>query len=46
VIDPYARAAYRGTPNGLELVRDGELSVPETPIHLSVQELFAELDRV
>jgi Uma2 family endonuclease len=46
VIDPYARVAYRGTPNGLELVRDGELSVPGTPIHVSAQELFAELDRV
>lgn len=46
VIDPYARVAYRGTSKGLELVRDGELSVPETPIHVSAQELFAELDRV
>ena len=46
VIDPYARVAYRGTPNGLELVRDGKLSVPGTPIHVSAQELFAELDRV
>jgi Uma2 family endonuclease len=46
VIDPYARVAYRGTPKGLELVRDGELSVPRTPIRVSAQELFAELDRV
>ena len=46
VVDPYARVAYRGTPDGLELVRDGELSIPGTPIHLSAQELFAELDRV
>jgi Uma2 family endonuclease len=46
VIDPYARVAYRGTPNGLELARNGELSVPGTPIHVSVQELFAELDRI
>lgn len=46
VIDPYARVAYRGTPKGLELVRDGELSIPGTPIHVSAQGLFAELDRV
>ena len=46
VIDPQARVAYRGTPKGLELVRDGELSVPGTPIHVSAQGLFAELDRV
>lgn len=46
VIDPYARVAYRGTPKGLELVRDGELSVSGTPIQVSAQELFAELDRV
>ncbi len=46
VIDPYARVAYRGTPKGLELVRDGELSVPGTPIHVSAQALFAELDSI
>lgn len=46
VIDPYARVAYRGTANGLELLRSDELSIPGTPIHLSTQELFAELDRV
>lgn len=46
VIDPYARVVYRGTPKGLELVRDGNLSIPGTPIHVSAQELFAELDHV
>lgn len=46
VIDPKARVAYRGTSNGLELVRDGELNVPGTPIRISAQELFAELDRI
>jgi Uma2 family endonuclease len=46
VVDPYARVAYRGTANGLELVRSGELAIPGTPIQISVQELFAELDRV
>ena len=45
VIDPYARVAYRGTRNGLELVGPGELTVPGTPIHIVLQDLFAELDR-
>jgi hypothetical protein len=27
-------------------LRSDELSIPGTPIHLSTQELFAELDRV
>jgi Uma2 family endonuclease len=46
VIDPAARVAYRGTANGLELVRDGELTIPETPMRIVLAELFAELDRV
>jgi Uma2 family endonuclease len=46
IIDPYARVVYRGTQKGLELVRNGELSIPGTPIHVSAPELFAELDRV
>lgn len=46
VIDPYARVAYRGTPNGLELVRTGELTIPDSPIRVLLEDLFAELDRV
>jgi len=46
VIDPYARTAWRGTANGLELVRNGELAIPGTPIRVVLDELFAELDRV
>jgi Uma2 family endonuclease len=46
VIDPTARVVYRGTANGLELIRSGEMSIPGTPIRVSAQELFAELDRV
>jgi Uma2 family endonuclease len=46
VIDPYARVAYRGTDSGLELVRTGELVIPETPIRVVPEELFAELDKV
>jgi Uma2 family endonuclease len=46
VIDPAARVAYRGTADGLELVRSGELAIPETPIRIILADLFAELDRV
>ena len=46
VIDPAARVGYRGTANGLELARSGELAIPETPIHIVLADLFAELDRV
>jgi Uma2 family endonuclease len=46
VIDPNARVGYRGTANGLELARSGNLSIPDTPIRIELAELFAELDRV
>jgi len=46
VIDPAARVGYRGTAEGLELVRSGELTIPETPIRIVLADLFAELDRV
>jgi Uma2 family endonuclease len=46
VIDPYARVAYRGTAAGLELVLEGELAVPGTPIVVRIAELFEKLDRV
>ena len=46
VVDPYARVGYRGTANGLELVRSGELSITGSPIRIVLEEIFAELDRV
>jgi Uma2 family endonuclease len=46
VIDPAARVAYRGTANGLELVRTGEVTVADSPIRIVLADLFAELDRV
>jgi len=46
VIDPYARVAYRGTQNGLELVRTRELTIAGTPIRVIPEELFADLDSV
>jgi Uma2 family endonuclease len=45
IIDPEPRIAYRYTAAGLEQVRTGELTVPETPIRVLLSELFAELDR-
>jgi Uma2 family endonuclease len=46
VIDPYSRTAWRGAANGLELVRNGELSIAGTLIRVVLDELLAELDRV
>jgi Uma2 family endonuclease len=46
VIDTAARVAYRGTANGLELVRTGEVTVADSPIRIVLADLFAELDRV
>jgi Uma2 family endonuclease len=45
-IDPYARVGYRGTADGLELARSGELTIPGSPIRIVLTDLFAELDRV
>jgi len=45
VIDPYKRVAYRGTESGLELLADGELTVPGTDIRVSARELFERLDQ-
>ena len=45
IIDPEPRIAYRYTSAGLEEVRTGELTVPETPIRVVLSEMFAELDR-
>ncbi len=46
VIDPAARVAYRGTANGLELVRTGEVTIADSPIRVVLTDLFAELDRI
>ncbi len=45
IIDPEPRVAYRYANSSLEEVRDGELSVSETPIRVVLSEMFAELDR-
>jgi len=44
VIDPSARVAYKAGSTGLDLVRSGELTVPDTLILVSVIELFQKLD--
>jgi Uma2 family endonuclease len=46
VIDPHARVAYRGANTGLELVPGGMLTVPGTPIRVSISELFGKLDQI
>ena len=45
VIDPKTRKAYYAMPAGLEEVTDGWLEVPGTPIRVSLDELFFEMDR-
>jgi Uma2 family endonuclease len=46
IIDPYSRVAYRGTAAELERVPTGDLTVPDTPIEVRTNELFARLDRM
>jgi Uma2 family endonuclease len=45
IIDPEPRIAYRYTGSALDEVRNGELAVPGTSIRVSLDEMFAELDR-
>lgn len=45
IIDPEPRIVYRYTGTGLEEVKTGELNVPGTPVHVVLEEMFAELDR-
>lgn len=46
VIEPSARVAYRGTPNGLERIVGGVLAIAGTHIAVQLAELFAKLDRI
>jgi len=45
VVDPDSRRAYIFRENHLEVVEAGELLVPDTPIRVVLDEMFAELDR-
>ncbi len=45
IIDPEPRIAYTYTAAGLQAISSGELVVPETPIRVVLNEMFAELDR-
>lgn len=44
IIDPEPRIAYLATEAGIEEVRNGQLTVPGTPIRVGLSEMFAELD--
>ena len=45
IIDPEPRIAYRYSGSALDEVHSGELPVPGTSIRVSLDEMFAELDR-
>jgi len=45
IVDPIRRVAYRATRSGLETVPSGQLTISETPILVSVPELFERLDQ-
>ncbi len=45
VIDPKTRKAYYAKADGLEGVTEKWIEVPGTPIRVSLDELFAEMDR-
>jgi Uma2 family endonuclease len=45
IIDPATRTAMTADRFGLHPVESGELTVPNTPIRVDLNELFAELDR-
>jgi Uma2 family endonuclease len=43
VIDPRERIAYTYTPEGLFKVHSGQLTIPNTPIHVDLSTIFAKL---
>jgi Uma2 family endonuclease len=45
VIDPETRRALTADASGFQVVQNGELTVPGTPIRVVLSDLFAELDR-
>jgi Uma2 family endonuclease len=44
VVDPWSREAYYASPRGFQQPEDAHLRVPNTPIVISLAEVFAELD--
>lgn len=44
VLDPWKRKAYYASTRGFEQPSDGMLRIAGTPIEISLQEIFAELD--
>jgi Uma2 family endonuclease len=45
ILDPATRRAWTADHFGLHLAQSGELTVPDSPIRIVLNELFAELDR-
>ncbi len=45
-VDPWRRVAYAAGPDGRLHPVEDRLTVPNTPIAISVPEIFAELDRL
>lgn len=45
LLDPASRKAYVCTEKGMNEPQDGELHVPETPIRISLTDLFDRLDK-
>jgi len=46
IIDPLGRRAYLASNKGFQEIANGELVVAGTPIHISLAELFADLDEM
>jgi Uma2 family endonuclease len=44
VIDPWKRVAYYASSRGFQMVSGDVLQVEDTPIRLSLTEIFSELD--
>ena len=43
ILDPTDRAAYTYTPQGVKLVHETRLNLPDSPIHLDLPQIFAAL---
>ncbi len=46
VLDPWRRVAYTGAQDGRLTPEEGALTVPGTAVSVTVEEIFAELDRL
>lgn len=46
VVDPWRRVAYVGGPDGKLTIEETALTIPGTPVTVTPDEIFAELDRL